>query len=148
MEPTRWPRPARTGLTRDARHHAPRSFCGGDFLYDFPAEFARARVLVFTAGLLMRLTKLGVYSLAQASLLVLHDAFSSVRNHPMNTLVREYYWKLPGGDAARPKVSLRSLCTVGPHSSALPLGAAAGSCRAPARRALPWSDARSARKSI
>ena len=61
-------------------------------------------MLVFTAGLLMRLTKLGVYSLAQASLLVLHDAFSSVRNHPMNTLVREYYWKLPGGDAGRPKV--------------------------------------------
>lgn len=70
------------------------AFCGGDFLYDFPAEFARNRVLVFTAGLLMRLAKLGTYHLDSASLLVLHDAFSSVRNHPMNTLVREYYWKL------------------------------------------------------
>ena len=69
-------------------------YCGGDFLYDFPKEFEQNRVLVFTAGLLMRLTKLGVYRLDQSSLLVLHDAFHAVRNHPMNTLVREYYWKL------------------------------------------------------
>ena len=83
------------------------AFCGGDFLYDFAEEFARNRVLVFTAGLLMRLTKLGIYELEAASLLVLHDAFSAVRNHPMNTLVREYYWKGPGGEPAgeRPRVS-------------------------------------------
>lgn len=66
---------------------------------------------MFTAGLLMRLTKLGVYSLQSASLLVLQDAFSAVRNHPMNTLMREYYWKLPehegqpGQAGDRPKVS-------------------------------------------
>ena len=76
------------------------AYCGGDFLYDFPREFQTNRVLVFTAGLLMRLTKLGVYSLDQSSLLVLHDAFHAVRNHPMNTLVREYYWK----NDAKPKL--------------------------------------------
>ena len=68
-------------------------YCGGDFLYDFEKEFASNTVLVFTAGLLMRLAKLGVYKLSHCSLLVLHDAFHAVRNHPMNTLVREYYWK-------------------------------------------------------
>ena len=83
------------------------AFCGGDFLYDFEEQFKRNRVLVFTAGLLMRLTKLGTYRLSSASLLVLHDAFSAVRNHPMNTLVREYYWKGPGGEIGveRPRVS-------------------------------------------
>ena len=83
------------------------AFCGGDFLYDFGTEFKRNKVLVFTAGLLMRLTKLGTYRLDSASLLVLHDAFSAVRNHPMNTLVRENYWKGPGGEPGveRPRVS-------------------------------------------
>lgn len=68
-------------------------YCGGDFLYNFEEEFERNNVLVFTAGLLMRQTKLGMYSLSRCSLLVLHDAFHAVRNHPMNTLMREYYWK-------------------------------------------------------
>lgn len=71
------------------------SFCGGDFLYDFPKDFQRNKVLIFTAGLLLRLLKLGVYSLTEASLVVLHDAFAAVRNHPMNTLIREYYFKGP-----------------------------------------------------
>lgn len=90
------------------------AFCGGDFLYNFEEEFKHNRVLVFTAGLLMRLTKLGTYQLSSASLLVLHDAFSAVRNHPMNTLVREYYWKGPGGEAGveRPRVSLSFVLTI------------------------------------
>lgn len=62
-------------------------------MYKFEEEFERNNVLVFTAGLLMRQTKLGMYSLSRCSLLVLHDAFHAVRNHPMNTLMREYYWK-------------------------------------------------------
>lgn len=37
---------------------------------------ARSRVLVFTAGLLLRLLKTGVYRLGQASLLVMMDAFT------------------------------------------------------------------------
>lgn len=36
----------------------------------------RSRVLVFTAGLLLRLLKTGVYRLGQASLLVMMDAFT------------------------------------------------------------------------
>ena len=63
---------------------------------------AEKDVLVITAGLLMRLVKLGVYSLDQTTLLVLHDAFYTTRNHPMNTLVREYYWKIPA--EGRPKI--------------------------------------------
>ena len=94
------------------------AFCGGDFLYNFEEDFKTNKVLVFTAGLLMRLTKLGIYKLDSASLLVLHDAFSAVRNHPMNTLVREYYWKGTGGtgggggnggggsNASRPRVRI------------------------------------------
>jgi hypothetical protein len=83
------------------------AFCGGDFLYNFEEEFKRNKVVVFTAGLLMRLAKLGTYKLEWASLLVLHDAFSAVRNHPMNTLVREYYWKGPAAEAGadKPRVS-------------------------------------------
>lgn len=88
------------------------AFCGGDFLYDFPKEFEENRILVFTAGLLMRLTKLGVYALDRCSLMVLHDAFYAIRNHPMNTLVREYYWKIEKG---RPKV----LGTMLPQTHAL-----------------------------
>jgi hypothetical protein len=79
------------------------AFCGGDFLYDFEEEFKKNKVVVFTAGLLMRLAKLGTYKLEWASLLVLHDAFSAVRNHPMNTLVREYYWKGPAAEAGADK---------------------------------------------
>eukprot|EP00890_Picochlorum_soloecismus_P002237 jgi/Picsp_1/3013/NSC_01235-R1_endoribonuclease dicer len=82
------------------------AYCGGDFLYKFEEEFEKNNVLVFTAGLLMRQTKLGMYSLSRCSLLVLHDAFHAVRNHPMNTLMREYYWKalkLELGDV-RPKI--------------------------------------------
>jgi len=81
-------------------------YCGGDFLYKFEEEFENNNVLVFTAGLLMRQTKLGMYSLSRCSLLVLHDAFHAVRNHPMNTLMREYYWKslnVEQGDV-RPKI--------------------------------------------
>ena len=78
------------------------AYCGGDFLYDFDKEFREKDVLVITAGLLMRLVKLGVYSLDRTKLLVLHDAFYTTRNHPMNTLVREYYWKIPLED--RPKI--------------------------------------------
>ena len=55
----------------------------------------------------MRLTKLGTYNLTSASLLVLHDATSAVKNHPMNTLLREYYWKGQKGDettVGRPRV--------------------------------------------
>lgn len=88
------------------------AYCGGDFLYDFPKEFAENQVLVFTAGLLMRLTKLGVYSLDRCSLMVLHDAFYAIRNHPMNTLVREYYWKI---EKDRPKL----LGTMLPQTHAL-----------------------------
>lgn len=88
------------------------AYCGGDFLYDFPKEFEQNRILVFTAGLLMRLTKLGVYSLNQCSLMVLHDAFYAIRNHPMNTLVREYYWKI---EEDRPKL----LGTMLPQTHAL-----------------------------
>jgi hypothetical protein len=51
-------------------------FCGGDFLYRFPQQFEAARVLVFTAGLLLRLLKAGVYRLESASLLVLVDALT------------------------------------------------------------------------
>lgn len=69
------------------------AYCGGDYLYDFPKEFEANKVLVFTAGLLMHLTRQGTYSLQRSSILVLHDTFSAIRNHPMNTLVREYYWK-------------------------------------------------------
>lgn len=83
------------------------AFCGGDFLYDFEEEFKKNKVVVFTAGLLMRLAKLGTYKLEWASLLVLHDAFSAVRNHPMNTLVREYYWKGPAADAGADKPRVR-----------------------------------------
>lgn len=89
------------------------AFCGGDFLYDFEEEFKKNKVVVFTAGLLMRLAKLGTYKLEWASLLVLHDAFSAVRNHPMNTLVREYYWKGPAADAGADKP--RILCVVLPQ---------------------------------
>lgn len=78
------------------------AYCGGDFLYNFEKEFREKDVLVFTAGLLMRLVKLGVYNLDRTKLLVLHDAFYTTRNHPMNTLVREYYWKIPMED--RPKI--------------------------------------------
>lgn len=88
------------------------AYCGGDFLYDFPKEFKENRILVFTAGLLMRLTKLGVYTLDRSSLMVLHDAFFSIRNHPMNTLVREYYWKI---EKDRPKL----LGTMLPQTHAL-----------------------------
>jgi hypothetical protein len=85
------------------------AFCGGDFLYNFEEEFKKNKVVVFTAGLLMRLAKLGTYKLEWASLLVLHDAFSAVRNHPMNTLVREYYWKGPAAQAGadKPRVSIK-----------------------------------------
>ena len=38
--------------------------------------YCRSRVLVFTAGLLLRLLKTGVYRLEQASLKVLLDAFT------------------------------------------------------------------------
>jgi hypothetical protein len=79
------------------------AFCGGDFLYNFEEEFKKNKVVVFTAGLLMRLAKLGTYKLEWASLLVLHDAFSAVRNHPMNTLIREYYWKGPAAEAGADK---------------------------------------------
>ncbi|GAB4815349.1 hypothetical protein N2152v2_002395 [Parachlorella kessleri] len=78
-------------------------FCGGDFLYAFKEEFAGSRVLVFTAGLLLRLVKMGTYALGLASLLVLLDAFAVIRNHPMNTLVREYYWKMEPADQ-RPRL--------------------------------------------
>ena len=78
------------------------AYCGGDFLYDFEKEFKEKDVLVITAGLLMRLVKLGVYRLDRTKLLVLHDAFYTTRNHPMNTLVREYYWKIPLEE--RPKI--------------------------------------------
>jgi len=83
------------------------AFCGGDFLYDFGEEFKKNKVVVFTAGLLMRLAKLGTYKLEWASLLVLHDAFSAVRNHPMNTLVREYYWKGAASEAGADKPRVR-----------------------------------------
>ena len=124
---------------------------GGDFLYDLPSEFERARVLVFTAGMLLRLLKVGArwqavpavrarqgaccttagamppcqlvllqpagaqtvillpcalgmqagsYSLARASLVVLLDAGAATRNHPANTLVREYYMRGGGGGGA------------------------------------------------
>jgi hypothetical protein len=78
------------------------AYCGGDFLYDFEKEFADKDVLVFTAGLLMRIVKLGVYTLNRCQLLILHDAFYTIRNHPMNTLVREYYWNIPAEQ--RPKI--------------------------------------------
>lgn len=55
-------------------------FCGGDFLYSFDQDFASARVLVFTAGLLLRLVKMGTYSLSRASLLVLMDAFAGAQS--------------------------------------------------------------------
>lgn len=52
-------------------------FCGADSLYpDLPAQLAAARVLVFTAGLLLHLLKGKVYRLESASLLILQDAFS------------------------------------------------------------------------
>ena len=89
------------------------AYCGGDFLYDFAKEFKEKDVLVITAGLLMRLVKLGVYSLERAKLLVLHDAIYTTRNHPMNTLVREYYWKIPSEE--RPKI----LGTLAPQLHAL-----------------------------
>ncbi len=89
------------------------AYCGGDFLYDFGKEFKEKDVLVITAGLLMRLVKLGVYSLERAKLLVLHDAIYTTRNHPMNTLVREYYWKIPLEE--RPKI----LGTLAPQLHAL-----------------------------
>lgn len=95
-------------------------YCGGDFLYDFPKEFEQNQVLVFTAGLLMRLTKLGVYRLDQSSLLVLHDAFHAVRNHPMNTLVREYYWKLAATeDSSQEVVRPKLLGTMLPQTHTL-----------------------------
>jgi hypothetical protein len=53
-------------------------FCGGDFLYSFQQQFQSSRVLVFTAGLLLRLLKTGVYRLGQASLLVMMDAFTGM----------------------------------------------------------------------
>lgn len=56
-------------------------FCGGDFLYSFPQQFQTSRVLVFTAGLLLRLLKTGVYSLEQASLMLLLDAFTGEPPH-------------------------------------------------------------------
>ena len=105
-------------------------------------------MLVFTAGLLLRLLKTGVYRLSDASLMVLMDAFTgkqgrapapstqhpahvgcaagvlcagvalaqgpdgapvgppcppraAVRNHPSNTLVREYWKMTEGGQQPR-----------------------------------------------
>ena len=85
------------------------AFCGGDFMYDFKTDFDHNRILVITAGLLMRLTKLGTYDLQRSSLLILHDAFCAIRNHPMNTLIREYYWKAmePGHKKESGETSLR-----------------------------------------
>lgn len=99
-------------------------------------------MLVFTAGLLMRAAKLGLYALPSASLLVLHDAFSAVRNHPMNTLLREYHWKMPTEEGVpRPRVSIAA-CTCGPARGRAPGRSSArrrtaprhASCSPPARR--------------
>ena len=47
-----------------------------------PACLPCSRVLVFTAGLLLRLLKTGVYRLEQASLMLLLDAFTG--KHPLS----------------------------------------------------------------
>lgn len=45
--------------------------------------------LVTTApGLLLRLLKTGQYAFSRASLVILRDAFTAIRNHPANTVVR------------------------------------------------------------
>lgn len=63
-------------------------FSGGDFLYDFATELGRAAVVVITAGLLLRLLKTGQYAFPRASLVIVRDAFTVIRNHPANTVVR------------------------------------------------------------
>jgi hypothetical protein len=109
------------------------AFCGADSLYDFPTEVAAARALVFTAGLLMRLAKLAVYDLRAASVVVLHDAFAAIRNNPMNTLVREYFWRAAAAAAAAGAPAPRLLCV------ALP---------APGGPARPFDRARAAARKL
>eukprot|EP00887_Chlorella_sp_A99_P000294 scaffold13.g294.t1 len=112
-------------------------FAGGDFLYSFEQELPRCAVVVITAGLLLRLLKTGQYAFSRASLVVLRDAFTAIRNHPANTvllgvLTSHLHSKHRPFDKQRQH--LRKLCQSTRAALVLPRGAGLAAMEAALRR--------------
>ena len=64
-------------------------------------------MLFFPASLYLQLLQQGVADLGMASLIILDEVHHAVKDHPMNTILKDFHWTL--SPEAAPKVNAKAV---------------------------------------